>query len=149
MRKLWTPRWLLVHAAAVILVVGFLLLGWWQVTRAARGNVLSYGYAIEWPAFAAFVIYVWVKEMRQAVRGDVRTAGTPIGAQPTGTRLGGTQLGGTQTGGALETPVPVRRSRPRNEAGYDDSGDPELAAYNRYLAWLNAHPHASPSEYPG
>ncbi len=64
MRRLLTLRWLLVHAAVVILVVGFLLLCWWQVSRARNGNLLSFGYAIEWPAFAAFVIWVWVKEMR-------------------------------------------------------------------------------------
>jgi hypothetical protein len=144
MRKLWTPRWLLVHAAAVILVVGFLLLGWWQVTRAASGNLISFGYAIEWPAFAAFVIYVWVKEMRQAVRGVTPASG--------GQTIGGTHAEPPTDGaadGGTDAPVSRRRTRPRNEAAYDDSGDTELAAYNRYLAWLNAHPHASPSEYPG
>jgi DNA-binding transcriptional regulator of glucitol operon len=144
MRKLWTPRWLLVHAAALILVVGFLLLGWWQVTRAASGNLISFGYAIEWPAFAAFVIYVWVKEVRQAVRGVAPASG--------GQASGGTHVEPATDGVAdrgTDAPVPRRRPRPRNEAAYDDSGDTELAAYNRYLAWLNAHPHASPSEYPG
>ena len=140
MRTLWTPRWLLVHAAAVILVVGFLLLGWWQVTRAASGNLISFGYAVEWPAFAAFVIYVWVKEMRQAVRGVAPASG--------GQTIGGTHAEPAADGGA-DAPVPRRPPRPRNEAAYDDSEDTELAAYNRYLAWLNAHPHASPSEYPG
>ena len=35
-----------------------------------------------------------------------------------------------------------------SEASAEDE-DPELAAYNRYLAWLNAHPGASPRDYPG
>ena len=135
MRTLWTPRWLLVHAAAVVLVVGFVLLCWWQVTRAASGNLLSFGYAIEWPAFAAFVVYVWVKEARQAVRRQNGSA--PAGDGPA-----------TDSEPAVQTgPARVRRSQIRNEAAYDDSGDPDLAAYNRYLAWLNANPHASPSEY--
>jgi hypothetical protein len=114
----------LVHVAAVILMACFLALGYWQVRRAAGGNPLSLGYAIEWPAFAAFVCYVWMKEMRRALRGS------PV-AEP--------------------QPLPQRQQAPKVRTGpaYDDDGDEALAAYNRYLAWLNANPHASPSEYPG
>jgi hypothetical protein len=128
MRTLWTPRWLLVHAAAAVLVVGFLALGWWQVNRATGGNVLSFGYAVEWPAFAAFVVFVWVKEMRQALR-----AADPHPAAP------------------RPAAAPVRRAPGTrvNPAAYDDSDDDELMAYNHYLAWLNANPHLSPSHYPG
>ena len=35
------------------------------------------------------------------------------------------------------------------DSDLDDSDDPQLAAYNRYLAWLNANPHANPADYPG
>ena len=121
MARLWTPRWILVHAAVVVLVIGMLGLCWWQVNRAASGNLLSFGYAIEWPAFAAFTVYVWIKEMRRA-RGQAPT----------------------------EPKEPVRRTAPvRTGPAYDDSGDDELAAYNRYLAWRNENPHASRSDYPG
>ena len=68
MRRLWTPWWIVVHVSVLALVVGFLALGWWQVGRAAQGNLLSFGYAIEWPVFAAFVIFVWIVEMRKALR---------------------------------------------------------------------------------
>ena len=37
----------------------------------------------------------------------------------------------------------------RRPAVPTDDGDPELAAYNRYLAWLAAHPGAGPADYPG
>ena len=57
MRRFLTPSWLLRHAAMVGLVAAFLALGWWQVGRARGGNMLSYGYAIEWPVFALFVIF--------------------------------------------------------------------------------------------
>jgi DNA-binding transcriptional regulator of glucitol operon len=117
-----TPRWLLIHAAVVVLVVAFLALGWWQLNRAAAGNLLSYGYAFEWPFFAAFTIFVWVKEMRRA-RGTERP---PKVEQE-----------------------PLRRTSPRTGPAYDDSGDDELAAYNRYLAWRNENPHATRAEYPG
>ena len=117
------------HLAVLVLVVGFLALGWWQVNRAAEGNLLSYGYAVEWPVFAAFVVVVWVVEMRKAVRADA----TSPDAEPT----------------AVPQDIPAKPKRARNEAAYDDSADPALAAYNHYLAWLNAHPYASPADYPG
>lgn len=122
-RRLLSPKWVLVHITVVVLVVAFLRLGWWQIGRAAGGNRLSFGYALEWPAFAIFVIFVWVKEIR-------RTLGQ--GDQP--------------------VPREARPARPRparEGPAYDDSGDENLAAYNRYLAWLNAHPDASPRDYPG
>ena len=122
MGRLWTPKWLLIHATVVVMVVGFLALGWWQVNRAASGNLLSFGYAVEWPVFAAFTIFVWVKEMRRAPGQAPR--------QITGEK-------------------PVRRTTPHTGPAYDDSGDEELAAYNRYLAWRNENPHASRSQYPG
>jgi len=102
----------------IVLVVGMLGLCWWQVNRAAHGNLLSFGYAIEWPAFAAFTIYVWIKEMRRT-RPDAEPE--PM----------------------LE---PVRR-KARTGPAYDDSDDEDLAAYNRYLAWRNENPHAPRSQY--
>jgi DNA-binding transcriptional regulator of glucitol operon len=122
MGRLWTPRWILVHATVVVMVLGFLALGWWQVDRAEHGNLLSFGYAIEWPFFAAFTIFVWVKEMRR-----------DRGQEPA----------------ARMQEAPVRRTTPHTGPAYDDSGDQELAAYNRYLAWRNENPYASRSEYPG
>jgi hypothetical protein len=44
---------------------------------------------------------------------------------------------------------PIVARRARAEAAYDDRNDPELAAYNHYLGWLNANPHKAPAEYPG
>lgn len=135
---LWTPRWLLRHAITATLIVAFLALGWWQVNRAASGNVLSYAYAIEWPVFAGFVVFVWFREVRQARTG----AGSPPdrasphpGPAPDRRR-------------ADATVPPVRSHRQTHDgAGYDDSDDPRLAAYNRYLAWLAAHPRARASDY--
>jgi hypothetical protein len=113
---------MLVHLGVVVAVAVFLRLGWWQIDRARGGNALSFGYALEWPAFAVCTIFVWVKELRRAMRGEPRRAAH--------TRV---------------KPVPQVHEGP----AYDDSGDEKLAAYNRYLAWLNAHPHASPRDYPG
>ena len=131
MRRLWTPGWLLVHAGVLIGVVGFLALGWWQFGRASNGNLLSYGYAIEWPAFAAFLVVVWIKEMRKALRSGQAPAAVP--ANPADEPL-------------LPQPPRATRQRPRSGPAYDDSGDDELAAYNAYLSHLNAHQHLPPHE---
>ena len=70
MRRLLTWRWIAVHLGVLVLVGGFLALGWWQITRAAGGNKLSFGYAVEWPLFAAFVVAIWVVEVRKALRAQ-------------------------------------------------------------------------------
>jgi DNA-binding transcriptional regulator of glucitol operon len=135
---LTTPGWIAAHVAVVVLVVGFLGLGWWQVRRAADGNMLSFGYAVEWPVFAAFVIFVWVREMRRALRESQTTPAE---------RSAAARSPAARSPAASVTSRAVRR--PRTGPAYDDSGDAELAAYNRYLAWRNANPGASRSDYPG
>jgi hypothetical protein len=134
-RRLGTPRWLLAHAGTALAVVTFLALGWWQVGRAASGNLLSYGYAIQWPAFAVFVVFLWIREARRALAAPDPDPPTP---SPTA----------SPAAGPAAAPA---RPRSTNRAGpaYDDSDDEQLAAYNRYLAWLAAHPGASPRDYPG
>jgi hypothetical protein len=132
--------------AVVVLVVAFLALGWWQVRRAAGGNMLSFGYAVEWPVFAAFVIFVWVREMRRALREPDPASAVPSAAERSATERSATEPSAPGDGGAdAATPRAVRQ--PRSGPAYDDSGDAELAAYNRYLAWLNANPHANRSAY--
>ena len=120
--------WILAHLATVAAVVGFLVLGRWQLHRAVQGNLLSFGYALEWPAFAGFVVFVWFTQARQAVRAPTRA-------------------GDAAEASAAEAGATVRASRARTGPAYDDSGDAELAAYNRYLAWLNTHPDRPVSEY--
>jgi hypothetical protein len=137
MKRLWTPAWIARHVAMVVLVVGFLGLGWWQVTRAASGNTLSFGYAIEWPVFAGFVVFLWWREVRHTLRGTdadrptapPATAGSDPAAATPGVRR------------------PVRVSRVPVPA--DGAEDGELAEYNHYLSWLNANPGARPGDYPG
>jgi hypothetical protein len=121
----WTPAWLVRHTVMLTLVVAFLGLGWWQIGRAAGGNLLSYAYAVEWPVFAGFVVFVWVKELRRAraVAGDDPAA---VPAEP----------------------PRLRSTRPaRVGPGWEAEDDEQLAAYNRYLAWLAANPSAKPADY--
>lgn len=135
MRGLWTPAWIARHAVALVLVLGFLALGWWQYTRATGGNGLSWGYAFQWPVFAGFVAFLWWREVQLVRRGDPQPETPPPAGQE---RLPGAPV-------TLGRPVRVP-SRRTADAGADD---PELAAYNDYLAWLAAHPGAGPGDYPG
>ena len=135
MKGLWTPAWIARHALASVLVAGFLGLGWWQFSRATGGNTLSWGYTFEWPVFAAFVVFLWFREVQQerrARRAPERDTQEPEQSSPG------------------EGPLTVRRPVrvPVAPAAPADD-DPELAAYNDYLSWLAAHPGARFGDYPG
>ncbi|MGW0431042.1 hypothetical protein ACWDV4_00625 [Micromonospora sp. NPDC003197] len=135
MKRLWTPAWITRHVIAVVLVAACLGLGWWQVSRAASGNAVSWAYAFEWPVFAGFVVFIWAREVRHTLRGGetaeavADSSALPEASLPPGIRR------------------PVRVTRATVPAL--DNDDPELAAYNHYLSWLNANPGARPSDYPG
>lgn len=128
MKRLLTPGWLAGHALMVVMVATMLGLAGWQLSRATGGNMLSWGYTFQWPIFAGFVVYLWWREVQRALRGE------PEPARP-----------GPDGG---HRPVIARHSVAAT-AAYDDADDPELAAYNRYLAWLSANPGARPVDYPG
>lgn len=140
MRRLWTPAWIARHVAMVVLTVGFLGLGWWQVSRAAAGNSLSWGYAVEWPIFAGFVVYVWWREVKlarnRASEADAPPADPAVAPEPAVT---------TGSRPAVRRPVRVSRASVSDDAVQDN----DLAAYNHYLSWLNANPGSRPGDYPG
>jgi DNA-binding transcriptional regulator of glucitol operon len=62
------PRWLAWHSFVVVATVGMLLLGDWQLHRAEAGNELSWAYTFEWPLFAAFTVYFWIKSLHDELR---------------------------------------------------------------------------------
>lgn len=112
MRRVLTPRWLAWHVLAVVLAVACVRLGLWQWHRArATGSMQSMGYALQWPAFAAFGLFFWWRTVRDALW-------PPAAAPPR-------QPGRRRPVGAATRPAVT------------DAEDPELAAYNRYLAELN------------
>ncbi|HSR83670.1 MAG TPA: hypothetical protein VLM11_05755 [Streptosporangiaceae bacterium] len=67
-RVLLRPRWLAWHAGIVVATAGMLWLGTWQLHRALSGNELSWAYTFEWPLFAIFAGYFWVKSLRDELR---------------------------------------------------------------------------------
>lgn len=144
MRWLWTPAWIARHVAMVVLVVGFLGLGWWQISRATAGNNLSWGYAVEWPIFAGFVVYVWWREVRLA-RHNAETAAQPPADPADAPAVEPPPAATIGSRPAVRRPVRVTRV-PVNATPGDDA---DLAAYNDYLSWLNANPGARPGDYPG
>jgi len=76
------PRWLAWHAFAVLAFAGMLWLGDWQLHRAESGNELSWAYTFEWPLFAIFGAYFWVKSLRDELREhDAARAGGTADAQ--------------------------------------------------------------------
>ena len=113
MRRFLTPRWLLGHLLAVAGFAVCLLLGWWQLARfeSPTGGVQNAAYALQWPVFGVFVLVFWVRAMRDA-----------LGPKPTPPVR-------VQTSDQALSSALIRRQ---------EQDDPALAAYNRYLAQLNA-----------
>jgi hypothetical protein len=140
------------HVLGVVLVGGFLALGWWQISRASAGNALSWGYAFERPLFAGFVGFLWYREIREALGtpgpspsqdpGPVSAASEPVAVRPPvlGTRA-------PKMGSGFRRPVLVPRRQPATVG--PAAADPVLDEYNDYLAWLNANPGAKAAQYPG
>jgi len=165
MRRLTSPGWLLKHAIVAVLVTAFLVLGWWQLGRAKQGNALSLGYTFEWPFFAAFVIFMWVREMRITLYGPPGDRKRPTDARDEMTGRTDTDAASHRTGegaGADRSVTPsATDDRPTGITAFDldaalarrareqrvSPGVDETSDYNQYLAWLAAHPDARPRDY--
>ena len=112
-RFLVTPRWLSWHALVILIIIGMLWLGSWQLHRAEAGNALSWAYTFEWPLLAIFVVVFWVKTIRDEIHPPAPTT--------------------WQEEAGL-----AARARRSGEAGEPDGDDDEdLVAYNAYLARLS------------
>ena len=111
MRRLLTPKWLAWHVFALVAALVMVRLGLWQWHRSeATHSAQNLGYALQWPAFAIFALLVWFRVCRDAVRPPP------------------------------DAPKARKRTAPEPAAAVvpvTDEEDPELAAYNRYLARLN------------
>jgi hypothetical protein len=123
-RRFLSPSWIAVHLLVVLAVLGMLRLGLWQWHRAhsPTGGIQNYAYAVQWPLFACFGIYLWFRTMQEERRGDTGTRGRlsqRIEVDADIEHHEGLVVG-------LRTEVPV------------DDGDVELAAWNARFAALRA-----------
>ncbi len=94
----------------LVVVPGFMALCIWQLHRALDGNELSWAYVFEWPLFAGYAVYMWWRLVHE------RPPATGVATQADADGSGA---------GAVMAPE-----------GSDRREDPELAAYNEYLARL-------------
>lgn len=112
-KRVWlSPRALKLHAVILIVVPAFMALCIWQIYRAVDGNSLSWAYVFEWPLFAGYAIYMWWRFVHEK----------PEPAEATAPENGHAEAAPQPVGGAPATP--------------ETEEDPELAAYNAYLARL-------------
>ncbi len=112
LRRLLTPRWVIGLVLALAGAAVMLRLGRWQLSRgAATHSLQNYAYAVEWLLFAAFTLFCFYRFARDAGREDLEDD-APASVEP-----------------SVLTPAPTPAPAPED--------DPELAAYNAYLARLN------------
>lgn len=132
-RSLLTPRWLLAHLLFVAVVVATGFLAWWQWDRAheAGGTFQNLGYSLQWPLFGGFALFLWYRVIQMKLEDETGEAADHAhGVED-------------PTIGKPEMSVTGRPLVPPPAPAVHDEEDPDLAAYNRYLAELNEADQAS------
>ena len=150
------PRWLLVHLATVVLAVTMVLLGRWQldVSNTKHFDLQNFAYAFQWWIFTAFVLFFWIRLIRNTRRPPAEKDVRLVMRTETGDRLddgrytGLAQLvvptddGGTKVGY-------VGYVMPRSAASPARSdGDSYHASYNDMLWGLAMADEAEESDRP-
>lgn len=137
-RQLLTPRWLLLHALFLVAAVatGFLAVWQWDRAHEAGGSFQNLGYALQWPLFGVFTLFLWGWLIRMELQhGD--TAG-PAGLPQHDTEPARAEQPAPEQRPEVNTTTSRRRPLvPPPAPPVDADEDPELAAYNRYLAELD------------
>lgn len=116
--RIFGPKRLLCHLGVLVVFLACLRLGWWQWDRSQEPGgaaaAQNLAYALLWPVFGAYAVYVWIRLLMMEIRGeDARRSGDgPVLGRPDDGR----------PGTALVRYVPP---------------DPELVAYNAYLSQLD------------
>jgi hypothetical protein len=134
-----SPGWLVLHLIALSLIVAMVLLGRWQldVSNAKHFSLQNFGYALQWWAFSIFVLAMWARILLDTGRrADVDT--------PAGEAYRAGRLPEPEPAPDPDQPVAYRRYvMPQSGSAQAPAADPEHAAYNEYLARLDANPPAT------
>ena len=104
-------------AVCVVSLAACVGLAWWQWARfeSASGTWQNLGYVLQWPLFGLFPAFMFwrLRKLRREQPAEETPARPPL----------------------LPEPAPAS---PAADRAVDYADDPELAAYNRYLAELDA-----------
>ncbi|MEB3368246.1 hypothetical protein R4I43_12600 [Saccharopolyspora sp. S2-29] len=113
------------------IATGFLAVWQWDRAHDAGGSFQNLGYALQWPLFGAFTIFLWIKLIRMDFaqqRGeDEPGSSSEAAAEENQPATAPEEAEQRRTRPLVPPPAP-----PVNA-----DEDPELAEYNRYLAGLN------------
>lgn len=123
----WTKRAVVAHVALIVWVPGCAVAAWWQVGIALGGDSLGWVYSVMWPCFAVFGIVFWWF----LIHDDPDA----LGAR--GLRRARQAAEATAAGAPREPAAPSPTPQPTVAA---EEEDPELAAYNAYLADIAGQP---------
>ena len=117
MRKVLSIRWIGFHLLTLGSIVLFVYLGKWQwgVGSTKRGSLRNYAYGVEWWVFGAILLVCWWRLLQQELSGAEKAA--PKRPMPEMPRY--------------------RMPAPQVAAHVEESEDPEMAEYNRYLESLH------------
>jgi hypothetical protein len=125
-----TLRAMKLHVTLLVLTLAFIALCWWQVLRAVSGNDLSWAYVFEWPLFGAYAVYMWWKLLHETVPT------TALSDEPDGD--GSEKVNSDSAASTVNAAASGSGAHGAESAEDAESEDPDLAAYNRYLAELGA-----------
>jgi hypothetical protein len=135
---LLAPRWLALHVLVVAACVTMVLLGRWQwhVAHVHHGSVQNYAYAFQWWAFTGFALLMWLRVVRDAIprRLQVRSADEPTGESGPDETPASRPTNGEPAASEANGVAYRRYVMPRTQP---ETADPELNAYNAYLADLD------------
>ena len=135
-------------AALVLWIPGCAVACWWQIGVGRSGDSLGWVYAVMWPCFAVFGTIFWWHLVHddpdvlgrrglQCLHPDAVAAPRAPAANAPQAKAAADDAGRAE--GADEADDAIRRA---------EEDDPELAAYNRYLAALSRQDRASERRDP-